>query len=113
MKYVKLPAIGLFFALLAGCALFNFASPNTWNERLAYAYSLETGAANAITAQAESGQLTRNEANDLVDIVANAKSLTDGARDAMRGGDTTTAEGKLRLARSILIEINDYLGTNR
>lgn len=110
MRNLKLPALSLLFALLAGCALFGLESPNTWNERLSYAYTLETGAANAIEAQSNSGQLTRDDANKLVDIVQNAKALTDGARDAMRGGDATTAEGKLRLARSILVEINEYLG---
>lgn len=109
MTVIRIPIV-LALALLAGCALFQLESPNTWNERLAYAYTLQTGAANAIEDRADSGQMTREEANDLVDIVQNANALTDGARDAMRGGDTMTAEGRLRLARSILTEINEYLG---
>jgi hypothetical protein len=110
LRHLKIPSLFLFVALLSSCALFNLESPNTWNERLAYVYTLESGAANAIKTQADSGQLSRADANKLVDIVQNAKDITDGARDAMRGGDSTTAEGKLRLARSVLSEVNEYLG---
>jgi hypothetical protein len=113
MKAIRIPIVLALAMLAASCALFNLESPNTWNERLAYTYTLESGAANAIKVQADSGQLSRNDANGLVDIVQNAKDITDGARDAMRGGDPTTAEGKLRLARSVLAEVNEYLGEKR
>lgn len=110
MNAVRIPIVFAMALLMGACTLFNLESPNTWNERLAYTYTLQSGAANAIKTQADSGQLTRDDATKLVDIVENSKDITDGARDAMRGGNSSTAEGKLRLARSILTEINEYLG---
>lgn len=112
MKHLKFSSLFL-LSLLASCALFNLESPNTWNERLAYTYTLESGAANAVKTQEASGQLSKEDANKLLDIVENAKLIADGARDSMRGGDSTTAEGKLRLARSVLAEVNDYLGSKK
>jgi hypothetical protein len=105
----RIPSLFLFVSLLAGCSLFGIEKPETFPQRLAYAYSTQTAVAQEIAAKTRSGVLSSADNQRFVAIIEDAKAVADGARDAMRGGDTATAEGKLRLAQNILVEVDQFL----
>lgn len=108
MRYLKLPAV-LFVALLAGCALFGVPQPENVSERLAIAYNVHTSVLQSTTNTLNAGDITSQEADQVLKLADESRTLLDATRGALSGGDTSTAEGKLNLGMSILSQLQIYL----
>jgi hypothetical protein len=109
MRAMKLSFVAFLIPLLAACALFGVEKPVTFNERLGYVYGTQIAVAQEIANKTRTGVISSDDNARYVSIIENAKLVADGARDAMQGGDTTTAEGKLRLAQNILVEVDEFV----
>jgi hypothetical protein len=109
LKTLKLSFVAFFIPLLAACALFGVERPVTFNERLGYTYGMQIAVAQQVADKTRTGVISSDDNARYVEILENAKLVADGARDAMQGGDTTTAEGKLRLAQNILVEVDEFV----
>ena len=96
----------LFIALaLAGCAATGTVAPQSLDEGLAYAESqvtaLEQSAASAVAA----GTLKPVDAAKGLAIADQAMAAITAAKAAEAAGDTTTAQGKLAVATSLLTQL--------
>lgn len=109
MRLLKIPAIAALLYLLAGCALLGVEKPETFNERIAYTYGTQLSVVQQIADKTRTGVISPEDNDRYVSIAEDAKAIADGARDAMQTGDTATAEGKLRLAQNILIEVDEFI----
>lgn len=116
--FVRASMLGLLLAIGAvgvvavpGCAAIGLQSPQTFNERYAYAISQTTGlrqtAADALTAK----QISVDDAEYVLKVTDESRALLNAARAALTAGDTSTAEGRLSLATNILAQLQAYLRT--
>ena len=106
---LKLYSVPFVVLLLAACTLFGVEKPETFNQRIAYVYGTQIAVAQQIADKTRSGVISPDDNERYVSIVEDAKAVADGARDAMQVGDTETAEGKLRLAQNILVQVDEFL----
>ena len=113
MKALKLPFVTALFLLIAACQLFGVEKPETFNQRLAYVYGTQTAVAQQIAEKTRAGLLGSEDNARFLRMVEDSKQIADGARTAMAGGDTSTAEGKLLLARNILVEVDAYVRSKK
>jgi hypothetical protein len=113
MKYALRLSLPLAVMLLAACSLFNVEKPDTFNQRLAYVYGTEQAVAQQIAEKTRAGVISSDDNKRFVAMVENAKQVADGARAAMSGGDTSTAEGKLLLAKNVLTEVDAYVRSKK
>lgn len=104
----KLSIIPLLLILTA-CASLGLAPASSFEERLAYAVSQNAAVRNTAAVSLEKGEISLDDAKRVLKITDEARTALDAARLAAGVGDTSTAEGRLQLATSILIEIQNYL----
>lgn len=109
MKALKLPFVSALLILLTACALLGVEKAQTFNQSLAYVYGTQTAVAQQLAEKTRSGLISSDDNSRFVRLVEESKQIADGARSAMQDGDTSTAEGKLNLARSILVEVDAYV----
>mgnify|MGYP001587211527 CR=1 FL=1 len=95
--------------MLSACASLGLVTPQSFDERLSYAYDQHTAALQSITTGVTFKDLTGKDGMTVLAIADNARLLLDSARIATQSGDVTTAEGRLVLATNVLRELNDYL----
>ncbi len=95
-------------ALIAGCAA-GAARPETLNQRLAYAYGAHTAVLESAAMQVKAGALSRADADSILKVADESRTLLDGARSAQLAGDTSTALGRLQMASSILSQLTILL----
>ncbi len=95
-------------ALIAGCAA-GAARPETLNQRLAYAYGAHTAVLESAALQVKAGTLSKADADSILKIADESRTLLDGARSAQLVGDTSTALGRLQMASSILSQLTILL----
>jgi len=92
-------------AIIAACAQVGVVAPQSLDEGLAYAQgqvsALEQSAAVAVS----SGQLKPAVAQQALALGDQATAAISAARAAEAGGDTSTAQGKLAIATSILNQL--------
>ena len=109
MRQVKYWAFFLALGILQACSQIGLAPAQTFDQKLAYGYSalasVRTSTANALTA----GQIKVADAKQVQDLADQSRTLLDAADVAQKGGDTTTAAGKLQLATTILTQLQAYL----
>lgn len=95
--------------VLAACQQLGLAEPQTFDERLAYAYSnnaaIRKSAADALTAKT----ITASDAKQVLTTTDTAREALDQARGFQQAGDTSTALGKLQLATSLLSTVQTFL----
>lgn len=104
--------IGIFTVgagIMPGCATIGVQAPKTFNEGLLAAYQTHTAILRAATAALESHEIASTDVEALIKVADQARSLLDAARAAHAGGDVTTAEGRLALATSLLLQVQGYL----
>lgn len=94
-----IPAL-LALAVLAGCASFD--------ARLKTAYDVHTATTQSVTAALDAQLITSDDALAFREIAVNSRLVLDSAR-AVKDTDIESAEGKLKLAEQILIELQSYL----
>lgn len=99
----------LSLAVATGCAQMGVAPPQSLDEGLAYVESqvtaLETSAAQAVTV----GALKPAVASSILSIGDQATAAIKSAKAAESVGDTSTAQGKLALATSLLSQLTAAL----
>lgn len=108
MRHVKLSA-SLLLVLLAGCALFGVPQPENVSERLAIAYNVHTSVMDSTTNTLNNGDITSEDAEQVLKLADESRTLLDATRVALSAGDTSTAQGKLDLSMAILSQLQIYL----
>lgn len=94
---------------LSGCAAIGVPHPQTFSERLAFAYTTHTAIQNAAAASLDAKDISRADALHVLKLADESRTILDAARLALDTGDPRTAEGRLALATSILIQLQTYL----
>lgn len=99
MRKLKLSIIPL-LVILAGCA--------TFDQRLKTAYDVHTATVQSVTSALDSRVISSDDAIAFQEIAVNSRLVLDSAR-ALKDSDIESAEGKLKLANDILLEIHAYI----
>lgn len=105
-------ACALILTLCAACSSLGFVTPQTFDERLAAAYSTNTAIRNAATSSLQSGALTADDAEYALQTTRQNRTYLDAARAVAGQGDMATAEGRLYLVTSALTGLRNYLAAN-
>jgi hypothetical protein len=95
--------------LIAGCAQLGLQLPQTFDQKLAYAYGTHTAVQKAAAASLNAKEITSDEAKQVLKLSDESRMLLDAAAAASAGGDISSADGKLLLATSILTQLQSYL----
>lgn len=95
--------------LLAGCAALGITQPQTFEQKLAYAYGTHSAVQQGATQALADKTLSSTDAMQVLKLADESRALLDAARAAAKIGDPTTANGKLVLATQILVQLQTYL----
>lgn len=99
-------------ALLVGaCAGLGFATPQSFDERLAFAYASHTAVLHATANSLDVEAIESRDARQVLELADQSRALLDAARLAANAGDIGTAEGRLSLAINVLQQLQSYLNT--
>lgn len=111
MHRIAIPLTTLLVAFaLSACSLMPKApQPKTPTELLAYVDATITATADTTTEALEAGRIDAGTARQVLEELDRSSALADEARNLIEAGDTATAEGRLRLAESILLRIERRL----
>lgn len=104
-KFAFLPLL----FILTACASLGLAPASTFEERLAYAVSQNAAVRNTAAVSLERNELSLEDAQRVLKITDEVRTALDAARLAAGAGDVSTAEGRLQLATSILVNLQTYL----
>lgn len=104
----KLAIIPLLLILTA-CASLGLAPASSFDERLAYAVSQNAAVRETAALSVERKELSVDDAKRVLKITDEVRTALDAARLAAGAGDVSTAEGRLQLATSILVNLQAYL----
>lgn len=104
----KLAIIPLLLILTA-CTSLGLAPASTFEERLAYAVSQNAAVREAAAVSVERNELSVDDAKRVLKITDEVRTALDAARLAAGAGDVSTAEGRLQLATSILVNLQAFL----
>lgn len=94
--------------LLAGCAQMGLAPAKSFDDRLAYAYAVNTSLREASTSALNAKQITSDDMEHVMAVNDQARSILDAAR-SMKVTDLHTAEARLVLATSLLAQLQQFL----
>lgn len=97
--------------VLSGCAALGYTAPQTFDQKLAYAYGACDGALKAIPTALTAGTLTSTKAAAVNTMVLQMKTLLDAAR-ASEATDLPTAQKDLTLAAAVLSSVQQYFAAN-
>lgn len=95
--------------ILTACASIGLAPASSFEERLAYAVSQNAAVRNTAAVSLERNELSLEDAQRVLKITDEVRTALDAARLAAGTGDTSTAEGRLQLATSILVNLQAFL----
>lgn len=103
--------ISAYFCLLmlGACASLGLEPAQSFDERLAYAVSQNAAARQAAANSRDAGEIEVTDAQFVLKVTDEARTLLDAARVAADVGDISSAEGRLSLATSILVNLQAYL----
>lgn len=104
-KFAVIPLL----LLLTACASLGLAPASSFEERLAYAVSQNAAVREAAAVSVERKELSVDDAKRVLKITDEVRTALDAARLAAGAGDVSTAEGRLQLATSILVNLQAYL----
>lgn len=104
----KLALLPLLF-ILTSCASLGLAPASSFEERLAYAVSQNAAVRETAAVSLERNEIALEDARRVLKITDEVRTALDAARLAAGAGDVSTAEGRLQLATSILINLQAYL----
>jgi hypothetical protein len=99
----------LTFLLLTACASLGLAPAATFEEKLAYAVSQNAAVRQTAANSLEAGDIALADAQSVLKLTDEARTLLDAARLAAGAGDLSTAEARLGLATTILVKLQAYL----
>lgn len=95
--------------LLTACAQLGLAPASSFEERLAYAVSQNAAVRQTAAVSLENGEIALEDAQNVLKLTDQVRTALDAARVAAGAGDPSTAEGRLQLATSILVNLQAYL----
>jgi hypothetical protein len=95
--------------VVTGCESMGIQPARSFDQNLAYAYSSHTAVLEAASNALEAGSLTVEDAEAVLALADQSRTLLDSARLAAGAGDVTTAEGRLALATNVLQQLIAYL----
>lgn len=100
-------AVAMCFILSACGSL--FLAPKSVTEKVAAAYITHTAVINATTNALNAGDITSQDAEHVLKLATDSRQVLDAAAAALQAGDTKTAEAKVALATTVLLELQAYL----
>jgi hypothetical protein len=95
--------------VLTGCATTGLQSPQSFDQRLAYAYGTHTAVMEAAALSKENGSLSKDEAAEVAKLADQAQVFLDGAK-AVEKTNPSGAQKNLELALAVLQQLQLYLG---
>lgn len=95
------------FALVA-CAGLGLQAPESFNERLAYATSTTSAVYDSIAQGTRAGDISPDDAEDLIEITDRARNLIISARAIRDAGNEAEASRQLALALAIVSEVQRF-----
>ena len=101
----------VYFLLLAGCASLGLQSPETLNQKLAYAYSQVTAARQGATSALNAGQMNVDDAKHVQAMADEARKGLDLAKTYAASGNTQAATTQLQLEQGALLALQTYLAS--
>lgn len=99
----------LLFLFLAGCASLGFQQATTFEQKLAYAYGVNTAIREASTSALNAGTIKSSDMEAIIPLNKQVRGLLDASKAASSVGDIKTAEARLVLATNILAQLQTYL----
>jgi hypothetical protein len=97
------------FATMQGCQSIGLQEPQNLEQRILYVNKQLEAAANVIGSSVRHGQLTKEQAQEALDLVKQGAVLSDASSFALTKGDIETAEGRLILLTDILAQVQVVL----
>lgn len=105
-------ALGFAVLFISACASAGLAPAQTFNEKLAYGYGVDTSILQATTKAVMAGNLSSSDAQKVLVDSDNAKHMLDAAA-ALAATDKAGANSKLALALAALTAVQDYMNTHQ
>lgn len=109
LRKFSVPIFAVAVLLISACAQLGLAPASTFEERLAYAVSQNAAVRQTAAVSLENGEIALDDAQRVLKLTDQVREGLDAARFAAGAGDVSTAEGRLQLATSILVELQSYL----
>lgn len=107
--HARFALCGFLLAFMTACASMGLATPQSLDQRIAYAAGQVT-AARGTAADALAGKtISVQDAESALRITDESKTFVDASRAALSAGDTQGAEARLALATSVLLAVKTYL----
>ncbi len=102
MHKLKIALVPFLLILMAGCA--------TFDARLKTAADVHAATTRSVASALDAQLISSKDAEAFQEIAVNSSVILDSAR-ALKDSDIQTAQAKLDLANSILVELHKYLLT--
>lgn len=102
-------ALSLALLLISACAIIGAPAPESFTDRVGYALGAHTAVLQSTRTALIMGEITSNEARDLLAIADKGRAFIDVSRRVYAAGDLPAANRNLMLATSILQELQVYL----
>lgn len=99
----------LVLLLLVGCSSMGLVEPQSFDERLAYAYATNTAIREASTSALNAHTITSDDMIYVMGVNNQLRLALDAAKDAASGGDVQTAEGRLLMVTKALTALQTYM----
>lgn len=108
-KSLTLGVVGVLVCwVLAACTSL-FVAPQSISEKIAAGYIVQTAVLKSATVSLNAGDISSDDAQHVLKIATQAREVLDAAQLATSAGDIKTAEGRLTLATSLLVELQAFL----
>lgn len=95
--------------LFTACSQLGIVQPKSFDQQLAYSLGTVSAARVSAAQALDAKTISKADAEEVLKITDQARSLLDSARAASKVGDIQTAQAKLALATSVLTEVQKYL----
>ena len=95
--------------LMSACAGLGLATPQTFDERLAFAYATHTGVQNAAANALSVAAIDFQDGGRILELADQSRAVLDSAKLIHDIGDTAEAHDRLTLAIAILQQAQIYL----
>ena len=94
---------------VVACGMLGLTPPQTFNQKLAYAYGSLTSARTATKDLLNSNRITAQEAKVMQRRADNVREFLDAARTAYAAKDSSTAETELKAATGLITALQEIL----
>ena len=102
----------LFLLTLGACASLGIAPAESLDQKIAYAKGIDTSVLTASTASLRAGEISSDDHEHVIKIADQAKAILDSAQ-LLAGSDPQAAGDKLKLANTMLVELQAYLSARK